>query len=95
MKVRDDCCGVGTRRPTAKGCDSFVKRRRDGTLRKTVVWTLVDGVWTMETYDETVAPRELVTGTYTAAAGAVAGYVVDSVGGGSLTVGGGLFLILR
>ena len=61
MKVLDDRCpGVGTRRPTTKGGGSFVKRRRDGTLRKTVVWTLANGVWTMETYDETVAPRELV-----------------------------------
>ena len=34
---------------------------RDGTLRKTVVWTLANGVWTMEVFDETVAPRELVS----------------------------------
>ena len=43
------------------GADAFTLREtREGALRKTVVWTLADGVWTMETYDETVAPRELV-----------------------------------
>ena len=33
---------------------------RDGTLRTTVVWTLADGVGTLEVFDETVSPRELV-----------------------------------
>ena len=43
------------------GADAFTMREtRDGSLRKTVVWTLADGVWTMEVFDETVAPRELV-----------------------------------
>ena len=43
------------------GADAFTMREtRDGSLRKTVVWMLVDGVWTMEVFDETVAPRELV-----------------------------------
>ena len=37
-----------------------MRETRDGSLRKTVVWTLADGVWTMEVFDETVAPRELV-----------------------------------
>ena len=43
------------------GADAFTMREtRDGLLRKTVVWTLADGVWTMEVFDETVAPRELL-----------------------------------
>ena len=43
------------------GADAFTMREtREGLLRKTVVWTLVDGVWTMEVFDETVSPRELV-----------------------------------
>ena len=44
------------------GADAFtLSETRDGTLRKTVVWTLANGVWTMEVFDETVAPRELVS----------------------------------
>ena len=43
------------------GADAFTLREtRDGSLRKTVVWTLADGAWTMEVWDETVSPRELV-----------------------------------
>ena len=43
------------------GADAFTMREtREGSLRKTVVWTLADGVWTMEVFDETVSPRELV-----------------------------------
>ena len=43
------------------GADAFTMREtRDGLLRKTVVWTLAGGVWTMEVFDETVSPRELV-----------------------------------
>jgi len=43
------------------GADAFTMREtRDGLLRKTVVWALADGVWTMEVFDETVSPRELV-----------------------------------
>ena len=43
------------------GADAFTMREtRDGSLRKTVVWTLADGVWTMEVFDETISPRELV-----------------------------------
>ena len=43
------------------GADAFTMREtRDGLLRKTVVWTLAGGAWTMEVFDETVAPRELV-----------------------------------
>ena len=43
------------------GADAFTMREtRDGLLRKTVVWTLAGGAWTMEVFDETVSPRELV-----------------------------------
>jgi len=56
----------GERSPVAiysltPGADAFTMREtRDGSLRKTVVWTLADGVWTMEVFDETVSPRELL-----------------------------------
>ena len=43
------------------GAGAFTMREtRDGSLRKTAVWTHADGVWTMEVFDETVAPRELL-----------------------------------
>lgn len=43
------------------GADAFTMRETcDGSLRKTAVWTHADGAWTMEVFDETVAPRELV-----------------------------------
>ena len=43
------------------GADAFTMREtREGSLRKTVVWSLADGVWTMVVFDETVSPRELV-----------------------------------
>ena len=43
------------------GADAFTMREtRDGLLRKTVVWTLAGGAWTMAIFDETVSPRELV-----------------------------------
>ncbi|MBQ3806832.1 MAG: hypothetical protein II840_02635 [Kiritimatiellae bacterium] len=38
---------------------------------------------------------KLAAGTYTSASGDVSGFVVDSAGGGSLTVGGGFFMIIR
>ena len=37
----------------------------------------------------------LSAGEYTAASTAVTGYVVDSVGGGKLIVGGGFFVCIR
>ena len=43
------------------GAGAFTMREtRNGSLRKTAVWTHADGVWTMEVFDETVAPRELL-----------------------------------
>lgn len=56
---------TGERSPVAvctltPGADAFTMREtRDGLIRKTVVWALADGAWTMEVFDETVAPREL------------------------------------
>lgn len=38
---------------------------------------------------------KLAAGTYTSVSGDVSGFVVDSVGGGSLTVGGGFFVVVR
>ena len=43
----------------------------------------------------TLGGTKLAAGTYTSASGDVSGFVVDSVGGGSLTVGGGFHLIVR
>jgi hypothetical protein len=37
----------------------------------------------------------LAAGEYTSESSAVTGYVVDSVGGGKLIVGGGFFVVVR
>ena len=43
----------------------------------------------------TLGGTKLAAGTYTASDSVVSGFVVDSVDGGSLTVGGGFYLIVR
>ena len=45
---------------TPGACAFTMRETRNGSLRKTAVWTHADGVWTMEVFDETVAPRELL-----------------------------------